>query len=206
MFYRPGAEAHGLPHDPLKACVAPRPIGWISTVSADGRVNLAPYSFFNMFASSPPVIGYCSNGRTPFGAKDTVSNIEATGQFVYSMATWDLREAMNESSAPVAPDVDEFQYAGLEAAPSTLVKPPRVAASPIAFECELHQVVELPSTNPDARNVLVLGKVVGVHISDDVLNEGLVDLTRVKPIARLGYRDYAVVEKVFSMNPPRVGS
>ena len=202
MFYETANNDHGLPHDPLKSCVVPRPIGWISSLAADGTPNLAPYSFFNLLCASPPVVGYASNGRGPAGPKDTVTNIEATGEFVYSMATWDQREAMNRTSAPVPPDVDEFEHAGLQPLPSRLVRPARVAGSPVHFECRLLRTVDLPARAPDVRNVLVLGEVVGVHIDDAALVEGQIDVARLRPIARLGYWEYACVEQVFRLPPP----
>lgn len=203
MFYRPETRQHGLPHDPFKACVTPRPIGWLTTLSAVGIVNLAPYSFFNAVADNPHMVMFSSNGRESYGAKDTLRNIEATGEFVYNVATWALREKMNRTSAPVAPEVDEMALAGLTPVPSTIVKPPRVAESPIHLECVYHQTIELPSNDPEARNAICIGRVVGVHIADAVLTDGRVDMAKVKPIARLGYMDFTVVETVFQMIRPR---
>jgi len=204
MFYETKANEHGLPHDPFKSCVVPRPIGWISTVSAAGIVNLAPYSFFNAVASDPPMVMYCSNGPATRPSKDNLANIEATGEFVYNVATWDLRDPMNASSAAVAPEIDEFPLAGLTPAPARLVRPPRVAESPIHLECRLHQVIDLPCDTPGARNAMVLGRVLGVHIDERVLTDGLVDMAKLRPIARLGYMDYARVDFVFSMRRPSV--
>ena len=201
MFYQPDTP-HGLPHDPFKACIAPRPIGWISSLAADGTPNLAPYSFFNGLSAAPPMVMYSSNGFQPHGPKDTVTNIEATGEFVVNVATWDLREQMNASSAALAPETDEFVHAGLTAAPSRMVKPPRVADSPIALECVHHQTVELPSDDPESRNAMVIGRVVGIYISDDVLVDGRVDVGKYRPLSRLGYMEYAVVDEVFSMSRP----
>ncbi len=203
MFYRPETKRHGLPHDPFKACVAPRPIGWLTTMSREGIVNLAPYSFFNAVADDPHMVMFASNGRESYGPKDTLRNIEETGEFVYNVATWDLREKMNRTSAPVAPDVDEMALAGLTPVPSEIVKPPRVAESPIHLECVYHQTIELPSNDPDARNAICLGRVVGIHISEDVLTDGLVDLKKFKPIARLGYHEFTVVETIFKMIRPK---
>ena len=123
MFYKTD-EPHGLPHDPLKSCVVPRPIGWISSLAADGTVNLAPFSFFNLLCSEPPMVMFAANGKHPHGHKDSIVNVEATGEFVCSMATWDLRQHVKETSAPVLPDTNEFELAGLETEPSELVKPP----------------------------------------------------------------------------------
>ncbi len=203
MFYKIGGP-HGLPHDPFKSCVVPRPIVWISTIGADDAVNLAPYSFFNAVATEPPMVMFSSNGKQAHGTKDSVANAEATGEFVCNMATWDLREEMNLSCAALGPEVDEFAFAGLETAPSELVAPPRVKAAPIHMECIYHQTIELPSRDPSVRNAMVLGRVVGIHISDDVLTDGLVDASKFRPIARLGYMDYARVDEVFAMRRPVV--
>lgn len=205
MFYETKDNKHGLPHDPFKSCVVPRPIGWISTLSKEGIVNLAPYSFFNAVASEPPMVLFANNGRqstTP--GKDTITNCEETGEFVYNVATWDLREKMNLSSAGVPSDVDEFEYAGLETAPSRLVKPPRVAAAPIHLECVYHQTVELPCDREGERNAICIGRVVGVHIDESVLTDGLVDVTKYRPLARLGYMDYTSTDYAFTMYRPTV--
>ena len=196
MFYDAIENQHGLKHDPFKSLVVPRPIGWISSLSADGVLNLAPYSFFNAVSAKPNIVMFSSGGR-----KDSAANAETTGEFVCNMATWDLRDAMNESSATVDASVDEFELAGLKTVPSKLVKPPRVAASPVALECTYLQTVELPPTNGEP-NLVVFGQVVGIHIDDDVIVDGMVDVTRFKPVARLGYHDYAVVEDVFTMVRP----
>jgi flavin reductase (DIM6/NTAB) family NADH-FMN oxidoreductase RutF len=202
MFYETEGNRHGLPRDPFKSCIVPRPIGWITTLSADGVVNLAPYSFFNGVASEPPMVMFASNGPPPRPDKDTLRNCEETGEFVANMATWDLREQMNRSSAPVPPEVEETALAGLETELAVLVKPPRVKAAPIHLECALHQVVDLPCTAPGGRNAMVLGRVLGVHIRDEVLTDGLVDLSKITPIARLGYMDYTLVETIFAMARP----
>lgn len=202
MFYETKDNRHGLPHDPFKSCIVPRPIGWISTISRDGVVNLAPYSFFNGIASDPPMVMFSSNGLQPHGPKDTVTNCEETGEFVANVAIWTLREKVNVSSAPVHSEVNEFELAELETLPSHLIKPPRVKASPIHMECHYHQTVELPSDDPEQRNAMVIGHVVGIHIADDILTDGLVDVAKYRPIARLGYMDYATVDFVFSMRRP----
>jgi flavin reductase (DIM6/NTAB) family NADH-FMN oxidoreductase RutF len=202
-------QAHGLKHNPFKSLVAPRPIGWVSTVSQTGVVNLAPFSFFNAVADAPQMVIICVNGsHKQGGAKDTLANIRATGEFVCSMATWELREPMNHSSIDAPRGVDEMKLAGLAPAPCRLVKPPRVAAAPAALECVLHQIVELPSSNPDTANNTVFGRVVGVHINRAIIKDGMIDMTRFQPIARLGYNDYAVVrpDDVFTMLRPRYGS
>jgi len=203
MFYRPG-EPHGLPHDPFNALVVPRPIGWISSLDAEGRANLAPYSFFNAVAYHPPQVVFAATGaHTEGGLKDSVANIAASGAFVCNVASAALATAVNATSAPAPRAVDEFELAGLTKAPSRLVAPPRVAESPAQLECRLVRIVELETTDPVAApNRLVIGRVVGVHIDDDVLVDGRVDIARLAPLARLGYRDYAPVREVFEMTRP----
>ena len=196
MFYDTASNAHGLRHDPMKAIVAPRPIGWISTLSLDGVANLAPYSFFNMVAENPPYVMFSSAGR-----KDSQRNAEETGEFVCSLAVFDLREAMNVSSAGVGPEVDEFVLAGLATAPSRLVKPPRVAASPAALECRYWKTVSPPSRSRQPYS-MVIGEVVGVHIDDRFVADGMVDTVAMHPIARMGYMDYAVVDGKFVLRRP----
>lgn len=198
MFYDARENKHGLKHDPYKALVSPRPIGWISTVGSDGVVNLAPYSFFNALSDSPHYVYFSSAGR-----KDSQRNAEDTGEFVCSLATWDLKDQMNVTSAGVAPDVDEFVLAGLTPAPSKLVAPPRVAESPVAFECKYYQSLELPRDTGRNDYTVVIGRVIGIHINDDVIVEGMVDMGKLRPIARLGYKDYTVVDTVFSLDRPQ---
>ena len=199
-FYEP-ADGHGLSHDPFKALVAPRPIGWISTVSPAGIPNLAPYSFFNAVGDSPPMIAFSSSGR-----KDSLVNAEATGEFVWNMATRALAEAMNSSSASVSPETDEFGLAGLETAPSRLVAPPRVAASPAALECRVLQIVRLHDLEGrETSNLLAIGQVVGVHIDRAYLRDDLFDTGAAHPIMRAGYRDQyveATPETMFQMARP----
>lgn len=206
MHYRI-ADGHPLPHNPFKAIVAPRPIGWISTVDAAGRANLAPYSFFNGVTDEPPMVQFCCNGLKvgrPEG-KDSVANIEATGEFCVNLVSYDMRDAMNLSSGGYAPEEDEFEIAGLEKAPCLEIRAPRVAAAPAALECRLHQVVALPDRKNGQPNRMVIGEVVAVHIRDDVLTDGIYDLTKVRPLARCGYLDYAVVDSLFQMTRPRGG-
>lgn len=203
MFYRTD-QPHGLKHNPFKSLVVPRPIGWVSTLSRRGTANLAPYSFFNAVASAPPIVVIGCNGLHAQGDdKDTLRNIQETGEFVVNIATWDLREAMNRTSAGVDHDVDEMALAGLEPAASHLVKPARVAASPVGLECVHLQTVVLPADNPDEPNSTVFGRVVGIHIDDAIITGGMIDMAKFKPIARLGYHDYAVVDHVFTMRRPR---
>ncbi len=200
MFYDAVENSHGLPHDPFKALVAPRPIGWISSISKSGQVNLAPYSFFNGVSTDPNIVMFSSGGH-----KDSMVNVEETGEFVCSLATYDLREEMNQTSAALSRGENEMDFAGLEAAPSKLVAPPRVAASPVALECKYIQTVEMPikSTSGITYHV-VFGHVIGIHIDDSVIVDGLVDVTKIRPLARLGYMDYSVVDTVFSLTRPQV--
>lgn len=199
-FYEPAA-GHGLPHDPFNAIVGPRPIGWISSADSEGRLNLAPYSFFNAFNYHPPIIGFSSIGR-----KDSLNNIEQTREFVWNLATRDLAQAMNASSASVAPSVDEFVLAGLTPEPSRIVKVPRVAQSPVAMECKLLQVVRLHTLQGAPVDTwLVLGEVVGVHIRQDLLKNGIYDTGAAYPILRAGGPGgYAQVspETMFDMRRP----
>lgn len=204
MFYEP-RDHHGLKRDPFKSLVVPRPIGWISSQDADGRVNLAPYSFFNAVASNPPIVMFSANGvHAEGGIKDSAKNAEESGEFVCNLATWALREKMNVSSASLPRSADEFDVAGLTPAPSRLVKPPRVKESPVHLECLWIKSVPLPADDPDEPNTVVFGKVVGIHIDDAVIKDGLVDVSAFRPIARLGYMDYTVVETIFSMKRPVV--
>ena len=180
-FYEP-KHGHRLPHDPLNAIVAPRPIGWISTVSAAGVRNIAPYSFFNLINYRPPLLAFSSTGM-----KDSVANVRDTGEFVWNLVTRDLAEAMNASSAAVPSDVDEFALAGIEAAPSRLVRPPRVAASPAAFECRLTQLIQLESVGGGKLDQwLVIGEAVGIHIQATMLEGGVYQTARARPITRGG--------------------
>ncbi len=200
MFYEPARrDRHLLPHDPFKAMVAPRPIGWVSTVSAAGEVNLAPYSFFNAVASEPvAILAFSSAGR-----KDSVTFAEETREFVWNMPTFALRHAMNASAASLPRGESEFGHAGLEAAPCVLVKPPRVAASPCALECKLLDVIHLKQLDgSETDNHLVLGQVVGVHVDDRFVRDGRLDLAALQPIARCGYADYAVVTELFPLGRP----
>lgn len=200
MFYEPQSRDRTvLPHDPFKAIIAPRPIGWISSISAAGEVNLAPYSFFNAIASTPvPLLAFASEGR-----KDSVANVESVGEFVWNMPTYALREAMNASAAPLPRGTSEFAHAGLETAPSRLVRPPRVAASPCALECRLVEVVRLKTAaGVPIDNYLVIGEVVGVHIDDAAIVDGRFDTAGLQPIARCGYADYAVVDRLFALPRP----
>jgi flavin reductase (DIM6/NTAB) family NADH-FMN oxidoreductase RutF len=200
MFYETSANAHGLPHDPFKALVTPRPIGWISAVSEKGEVNLSPYSFFNAVSERPPMVAFSSSGK-----KDALTFIEETGEFVCNLATYDLREQMNLTSAVLPRGENEMEHAGLTPAPSRLVKPPRVADALAALECKWLQTVPLhPLHGGDPSYYLVIGQVVGIHIDDRYIVNGLVDTAAMRPIARSGYRDYFVAtpETKFSITRP----
>lgn len=180
-FYQP-SQGHGLPHDPLNAIVGPRPIGWISSVDAEGRHNLAPYSFFNCFNYHPPIIGFASSGW-----KDSVQNIVETKEFVWNLTTRSLAVAMNETSATLPHGDDEFTRAGLTATPAQIVNAPRVAESPVNFECRLSQCIQL--TGADGTPVdtwLVLGEVVGIHIDESLLENGIYQTARAQPVLRAG--------------------
>lgn len=199
MFYQP-QDGHGLPHNPFSAIVSPRPIGWISTRGADGRDNLAPYSFFNAVAYSPPQVMFSSTSTKPDrgDTKDSAGNIRDTGVFCVNIVSYALRDAMNASSAMVAREQDEFDLAGLEKAECETINCPRVAAAPAALECKLTQVIPLEGDN----NFMMLGEVTGIHIADDCLVDGRFDVLKYNPMARLGYRDYAVVRDLISLNRP----
>jgi flavin reductase (DIM6/NTAB) family NADH-FMN oxidoreductase RutF len=201
MYYETDKNDHGLRYNPLKACVAPRPIGWMTTIDPDGLVNLAPFSFFNLLSYDPAFVMFSAGVHEGDGGrKDTVANIEATGEFVYNMATFAQKDQMNRTAQIIDRGVDEMAAAGLEPLPSRLVRPPRVKGSPVHFECRLHEVIELPGRKPSSRHQLVIGRVVAVHIDEAALTDGRVDLVKVRPIARLGYKDYAVVDATFEMD------
>jgi flavin reductase (DIM6/NTAB) family NADH-FMN oxidoreductase RutF len=199
-YYEP-KNGHGLKHDPFNAIVAPRPIGWISSRDAKGSVNLAPYSFFNGFCYHPPIIGFSSTSR-----KDSVQNIEETGEFVWNLATMDLAKQMNATAAHVARDVSEFAIAGLTAVPCKLVNAPRVAESPVSFECKLSQFIQLQGANGEkAQAWLTLGEVVAVHIDKAMIKDGVYQTALARPIVRAGRRgDYFEIrpEAMFEMVRP----
>ena len=202
MFYDAIENKHGLKHDPFKALMAPRPIGWIGTVSNDGIANLAPYSFFNAVGDRPHYVVFGSGG-----IKDSLRNVQENGEFTCSMSTWDLREHMNMSSAAVPPNVDEFPLSGLTGVRGKLVKAPYVKEAAAVFECKLHQVIELPAIAPQKGGFsMVVGYVVGIHIDDRFVKDGIVNTSEKRPLGRMGYMEYAVVtpETTFSMNRPEV--
>lgn len=199
MFFEPHLrDKNVLRYDPFKALIAPRPVGWVSTMDKQGRVNLAPYSFFNAFSSDPPIVGFCSEG-----AKDSLAFAKESGEFVWNMATWDLRHHMSETSAPLERGNSEFVHAGLETAPSMLVRAPRVKASPAHLECKVTEIFELKDMKGAAvKRFLVLGQVIGIHIDEAYMENGMVQITKMKPIARCGYQDYTVLDRVFAIRRP----
>lgn len=202
MFYETGQHrAVGLSHNPFKAIIAPRPIGWISAMSAKGEVNLSPYSFFNALQSNPDLVMFASDGM-----KDAISFIAETGEFVCSLATFELQQQMNMTSAPLARGDNEFVHAGLTMAPSRLVKPPRVAEAPTALECRLLQIVSPNQLSGASANCnIVIGQVVGVHIDERFVRNGRLDTASMRPIARMGYDEYAVIDSAFQITRPPGG-
>ncbi len=199
MFYRP-EDGHGLPHNPFNAIVTPRPIGWISTRGSDGSENLAPYSFFNAVAYVPPQVMFASTSAKDDrdGTKDSVANIRDTHVFCVNIVQYDMRDVMNVSSGPWAREVDEFDKAGIERSDCETIACSRVAGAPAALECKLTQIVQLPGE----ANYVVFGEVTGVHMRDDCMVDGMFDITKFNPLARLGYRDYTVVRDLFSLSRP----
>lgn len=196
--------ALGLKRSPITSLVVPRPIGWISTVSRDGVANLAPFSFFNMVSQRPPMVMFCANAsHADGGDKDSLQNARDTGEFVANLATWDLRYKMNNSSTTASRGVDEFGIVALTKAVSRIVKPPRVAESPVNLECKVVKIVDLPTDDSTgSRNTATFGRVVGVHIDARLIVDGIVDITKARPLARLGYLDYATLSDVFVMARP----
>ncbi|WP_136634733.1 flavin reductase family protein [Pseudooceanicola onchidii] len=199
MFYEP-KDGHGLPHNPFNAIVTPRPIGWISSRGADGVDNLAPYSFFNAVAYVPPQVMFASTSSKDdreFG-KDSTENIRDTGYFCVNIVEFDARDVMNKTSATLPAGTDEFAHAGIEKTDCTLIPCSRVANAPASLECRLTQIVTLEGET----NKLVLGEVIGIHMRDDCMTDGIFDVTKFSPLTRLGYRDYSVIREVFSLARP----
>ena len=202
MFYETGQRDRSLlPRDPFKAIVAPRPIGWISTRSRDGRINLAPYSFFNAFCSAPPIVGFSSEG-----AKDSAAFARDSGEFVANLATMDLLRQMSETSAPLPRGQSEFVHAGLAMAPSRVVAAPRIAESHAALECKVVEIITLKNLRGEPLdNHLVMGEVVAFHIDDRFVRDGVFDTAAVRALARCGYQDYAVVGRLITLARPPGG-
>lgn len=200
MFYEPTRRDKDiLPHDPLKAIAAPRPIGWISTLSETGVANLSPYSFFNAVSSDPDMVMFSSAGW-----KDSVTNAKATGEFVCNYVSEELASAMNQSSVTAPSDVDEFNFAQIEKADCRIVKPPRVAKAPSALECKVTKIIDLDRADgAKGTYVMVIGEIVGVHINDDFITaDGRFDVAKARPVTRLGYRDYGAFGEIFEMIRP----
>lgn len=198
MFYRPN-DGHGLPHNPFPAIVSPRPIGWISTRGADGIDNIAPYSFFNAVAYSPPQVMFSSNGtKADQDGKDTLTNIRDTGVFCVNIVEFAMRDAMNKTSATMDLQVDEFSHAGIERAECDTIACSYVASAPATLECKLTQIIKLEGDQSHA----VFGEVTGIRLRDDCVVNGIFDVTKYKPLARLGYQDYASIDTVFSLVRP----
>jgi flavin reductase (DIM6/NTAB) family NADH-FMN oxidoreductase RutF len=203
MFYQPGITQHGLPHDPFKSCVVPRPIGWISTLSQEGVANLAAFSQFQILTFDPPYVMFAANQNTKSKRKDTVENTEQTGEFVWNMATYKLKEAVNKSGEEVPPSVDEFKISGVTKTASKLINAPRVLEAPIHFECQYHMTLRLPGNGNMGSVNIVIGQVIGIHISDDALTkDGRVNVLKLRPIARLGYYEYSSIQDKFEMIIP----
>lgn len=202
MFFEPHKNDHGLPHAPFKSCIVPRPIAWISTMDPKGRINLAPFSQSNILGWDPPYIMFSANTHFDGRRKDTVVNAETTGEFVWNMATYALRDAVAMTSHIMDSDTDEMAATGLTPAPSRLVKPPRVKQCPIAFECKFHQTIVLPCDTPGTATSTVIGRVVGIHIDDEVIDpNGKIDILKIRPLARMGYLDYTSVTDIFELRP-----
>ena len=209
MFFDPrtdGMKPAPFNHSIFTSLVVPRPIGWISTIDIDGVVNLAPFSYFNAIAADPPCLMYCPNGpkKGTTEPKDSLSNAEMTKEFVFNLCSHDLREKLNKTARHEPRGEDEMEKAGLTPAPSVNVKPPRVADAPIALECKYLRTVRLPQSSSGSENNMVLGQVIGIHVRDDVIIKGTIDISKIRPIARLGGLDYSVLEpeNVFSMKRP----
>lgn len=207
MFYEigdgSGHKSAGFAHSPLNAIIAPRPIGWISTLGRDGVPNLSPYSYFNAVSAHPPMVMFAANGsHVEGGSKDSLQNVRDTGEFVVNICSEALAQRMSDSSTAAPRKIDEFEVAGLTKAPSRIVKAPRVAEAPAHLECQLLQIVELPSSSAGEKNNTVIGRVVAVHIRDDLVTNGRVDTLKLRPVGRLGYFDYTVVTQSYEMLRP----
>ena len=198
MYFETALNDHGLPFHPFKSCVVPRPIGWITTLSDEGHVNLAPFSQSNIVGFDPGYVMFSANRHPPdWRRKDSSNNAERRGEFVYNMATWDLRQQVTRSSQIYDSKISELDAVGLTAAPSRLIKTPRIAESPVALECIHHSTICLPGDTLGSQHYVVFGKVVGVYIADHAIRDGRIDIAAIKPLARLGYADYTYIDKVF---------
>ena len=205
MYFRPGSHKEaGLSFSPIKAIVSPRPIGWISSCGKDGSINLAPYSYFNAISELPPMVMFSSAPSGNAQHKDSLRNVIETEEFVVNVVSAALGDVMNITSADLAYGQNEFTAAGLEMADCNTVKVPRVAAAPAALECKLWKVIELPKPETGGIGVMVIGTITGIHIADETVKDGKIDVTSYQPLARLGYMDYARINDVFAMPRPAV--
>lgn len=198
MFYRPGIDPHGFDRNPFKALVVPRPIAWISTIDAEGHINLAPFSYFNAIATDPPMVMFSAGGEAR--AKDTPENIKSTGDFVVNIVPEHLFSQMTQTAEALDAQVDETEAVGIETRPSRLVKPPCVAESPVNLECRMYRCVELPRDAHGHANTAVIGEVIGIHIRDHLYPQGRLQVAEMKPMARLGYDEYAVVDRAVTLS------
>lgn len=202
MFYEPAKRDHGLLRDPFNACVVPRPIGWISTVGNDGVVNLAPFSYFNAVSYMPHLVMFSSVGHGDRFKSDTLTNIDLNGEFVVNLVTYRLRDEMNKSSTELPYGVSETETFNIATAPSTLVKPPRVKEALIHLECKHVKSVDLNFDDQTSKYTIAIGHVVGIHIHDDLIHDGKVDISKAKVISRLGYNEYGVLDHIFPLDRP----
>lgn len=203
MHYDPRHDERPLPYDPFKSCTVPRPIGWLSTVSNQGVANLAPYSQWQNLTFDPPLVMFAANGYPDGRRKDTVLNAEQNGWFVWNMATYELREAVNLSAQAFDAEVDEFERAGVTKAPCIDAPGPRVEESPCHFECKYLSTQRFPGKSHVGTVDVVFGEVVRIHVKDHVVTaDGKIDIPAIRPIARMGYYDYAVIDQVFEMKIP----
>ena len=205
MFYETKTNNHGLKYNPFKSCIIPRPIAWITTISNDGIDNCAPYSFFNGVSSDPPMVMFANNGSAIDGSgpRDTFSNIKENQEFVINISTFNTKDKMNKTSARLCRNVSEIEFASLETLDSRLVKPKRLKESPINMECKLYKIIDLPGITEDNYNGILIGNVIGIHINDEFIKDGKVDVKKIKPLARLGYFDYSVIDDFFSIKRPK---
>ena len=204
MFYETSKNNHGLKYNPFKSCIIPRPIAWITTLTEDGKDNCAPYSFFNGVASDPPMVMFANNGPAldKRGPKDTFSNIKANKEFVINISTYENKDQMNLTCSPLARGKSEIELAELDTIDSKMVKPKSLKTSPINMECKLFKIVDLPIIKKEEYNGIMIGHVIGVNINDKYIKNGIIDINKLKPLARLGYMDYSVVDNFFKMNRP----
>ena len=203
MFYQPELNNHGLAYGPFKALVVPRPIAWISTIDGKGRVNLSPFSQYNLFGSDPPRVMFTVGKQVTGLKKDTLCNVEEQGEFVVNIATYDLREAVAFTSSITDPGTDELAAAGLTPLKSRLVRPPGVKESPVQLECRYEQTISLPCDTPGNTQSMVIGRVIGIHIDDAFITpDGRVDILKIRPLSRMGYMDYTSVTELFQVQKP----